>query len=423
MAFWPRGLKALGIKAHNIPDLKKLVLVSYFYPPHHWSIGAVRPFWFSRLLPNHGWDVWVFTSGGPVRDSSFKEEGIKVIRTGSAELRSSAPPGVSTFGKSVARLFLWPDSRRFWLREAGRLEALVNDVRPGLILACAPPYTDLLLAERVSDRTGIPFAVDLWDPWAEDVYGMYPTPLHRWLTRRAEARILQKAKLVVVVNGAMRDALAHRYPGKRFVTVPFGYDPAEMPGPAPRSDRLHIAYLGSLFGEHKRPEGLFRELLSLSHDLPVEFSFVGNKSGDARQLIRELARRFPTVDSDYLPHSEAMKLASSAQALLVLVTRGPSYELISTGKVFELLGMGRAILGAVPKHTWIWSFLAEHNAYLADPDEPGAIKEAIARMVGDWRGNRLRLPDPGKTRAFAWENLAGELSARLEEVLERERLL
>ena len=406
-------------KAHNIPDLKRLVLVSYFYPPHHWSIGAARPFWFSRLLPRHGWDVWVFTSGGPAKDSSFKDEGIKVTRTGRAELRSSAPPGVSTFGKRLGRLFLWPDSRRFWLRNAENLEKLAEDVRPDIILACAPPYTDLLLVEKVSERTGIPFAVDLWDPWAEDVYGMYPTAFHRWLTRKAESRIVRRARLIVVVNGAMQEALAARYPGRPIVAIPFGYNPDEMPGPAPSSESLHIAYMGSLFGEHKRPEGLFRELLSLPTSLMLEFSFVGNKSRKAKELIRALSARFPTLELDYLPHAEAMKLASSAHAMLVLITRGPGYRLISTGKVFEVLGIGRAILGAVPKDTWIWNFLSEHNAYLADPDEPGAIAGAIARMAHDWQGNRLRLPDPEKARAFAWESLTAELSARLDEALGR----
>jgi len=402
--------------------LKKLILVSYFYPPHHWSIGAVRPFWFSRLLPDLGWNLWVFTAGGPARDESLGRHetvspGPVVIMTGGAEIRSSAPPGVSTFGKTIARLFLWPDSRRFWLRETRRLEALVKEVKPDLILACAPPFTDLLLAEKVSERTGTPFAVDLWDPWAEDIYGMYPTCFHRWLTARTEARILGKARMVVVVNGAMREALAKRYPGRKFATVPFGYEPKEMPGPAPKSGRLHIAYLGSLFGEHKRPDGLFRELVSLPADLAVEFSFVGNKSREAKSMIRKLAEHFPVRDSDYLAHADALEIAGSAHALLVLVTRGPSYQLISTGKVFELMGMGRAILGAVPKDTWTWNFLAEHNAYLADPDEPGAIRETIVRMVGDWRGDNLRLPDPARARAFAWENLAQELSARLEEAL------
>ncbi len=397
--------------------MKRLVLVSYFYPPHSWAIGAMRPFWFSRLLPTHGWDVWVFTAGGPRLDESFKDEGIRVLRTGGSELRSSVPPGVSTFGKRLARLFLWPDSRRFWLRESGKLEALVREFKPDLILACAPPYTDFLLAERVSDRTGTPFAVDLWDPWAEDVYRMYPTRFHRWLTRRAEARIFQKAKLVIVVNGAMENALTGRYPQGRFASTPFGYDPSDMPGPVPKSERLHFAYIGSMFGEHKDPRGLFAGLLSLPSDLPVEFSFVGNKSEEARSLIRELAGRFPTRESDYLPHSEAMRVVESAHAMLILSARGPSYELISPGKVPEAIGMGRAILGVVPKATWIWDFMAEHNAYLADPDEPEGIKEAVIRMVGDWKEDRLRIPDPEKASAFTWENLAGELSARLEEAL------
>ncbi|MEO0191748.1 MAG: glycosyltransferase [candidate division WOR-3 bacterium] len=398
--------------------MKRLLLVSYFYPPHSWSIAAMRPYWFSVLLPKLGWDVWVFTSGGPVRDPSFSDEGVNVLRTGKAEIRSSAPPGVSTLGKTIARLFLWPDSRRFWLREAGRLEGLVREFEPHIILACAPPYTDLLMAERVSERTGIPFAVDLWDPWKEDVYGMYPTPFHKRLTRRAEERVFRKAKMVFVVNGAMREALSSRYPDKRFLTLPFGYDPAGVPGPAPKSNRFHIAYLGSMFGEHKRPEGLFAGFLSLPDNASVEFSFVGNKSQKAKVLIRELGKRFPVRESDYLPHCEAMKVAASAHALVVLSTRGPHYHLISTGKAFEAIGMGRAILGVVPKDTWIWDFLKEHNAYLADPDEQGAIRETTIRMINDWSGGRLMLPDPERIKAFRWEELARKLSDWLSESLE-----
>ncbi|MEO0249615.1 MAG: hypothetical protein ABIN58_08780, partial [candidate division WOR-3 bacterium] len=192
--------------------------------------------------------------------------------------------------------------------------------------------------------------------------------------------------------------------------------PDEMPSsPAPKGQRLHIAYLGSMFGEHKRPEGLFGGLMSLPKDFPVEFSFIGNKSTEAKVLIRKLGERFPAHDSDYLPHSEAIGAVSSAHALLILSTRGPHYELISPGKTFEALGTRRAILGVVPKGTWIWNFLDENNTYMADPDEPDEIKEAVIRLANDWHHDRLMFPDNEKIKAYAWENLARELSARLED--------
>jgi len=396
---------------------KKLLLVSYFYPPNYWSGGAARPYWFARLLPRANWDVTVFTAGGPAVDDSYPDAGA-VIRTGKAEIRTPAQPGVHTPLKTLGRMFLWPDSRRFWLRETVSLRRLAAEMKPNLILACAPPYTDLLLAERVCRETGTKLAVDLWDPWKEDIYRMYPTRFHRWLTARAEARIFSRAAFVSVINPAMADSLRAKYPDLRVMSLPFGFDPDEIKStPLPRAERFHLAYLGSFFGDHKRPEGLFPGLARLPDDLPVRFSFVGAKSDKVVASLRELSRRFPVQCLDYLPHREAVALASSAHALLVLVTRGPSYGLVSTGKVYEALAFGRAVIGVVPRDAWVSGFIAGHGGYMADPDEPDSVRSAFEEMVGDWQNGRLRLPDPGKVAGFRWENIVAGLAAELDGVV------
>ncbi len=403
-------------------SVARLVLVSYFYPPNYWSGGAARPYWFSRLLPEHGWETWVFAGPGQTVDPSVaaakQESQNTVIRAGGLELRSSAPPGVSTHLKSIARLMVWPDGKRPWLRNAKQLKELVGRVKPDLMLACAPPFTDLLMVEKVSKATGVDYAIDLWDPWSDDLYDMYPTPVHRWITRRAEKRIFTRAKALFVINQAMQEELSARYPGLYVINIPFGFDPRRVQATAlPRAKRFRLVYAGSFFGKHKQAKPLFTELRSIDRSLPVEFVFVGRKTQQVKQEIAKLSGLFPVAQSDQLSHQQAVEACQKAHGLLILITRGPAYHLVSTGKVYEAVGFGRALLGVVPSGTRIWEFLDQHRAYLADPDQRGQVKSAVERMVRDWQTSRLRVPDRQKALRFTWENIVAGLAEQLGHIL------
>ncbi len=334
-----------------------------------------------------------------------------MISAGRGEVPSPIPPGENPWWKRAARLVLWPDSRLPWILKFRRLKQVAEEFKPQLVLATAPPYTPLIMAYKL----GYPYAIDLWDPWLDNFYDMYPTPLHRWLTARWERKVFERAEVVFAVNPPTAQALKGRYPGLRVEVVPHGHDPLP-PAPLPPGPRFVLSYIGSLFGEHKRPEGLFRELLSLPEDLKISFRFVGGKSEEALGWVRRLAQRFPVEERSLVPHSEALELMRSSHGLILLTTRGPHYQLVSPGKLGELVGSGRAVLAAVPKGTWLWEFV-EGWAYVGDPDEPGQVREAVLRMVRDWERGKLRLPPSSLAQEFTYERVLSKLEGVLRNII------
>ncbi len=332
----------------------------------------------------------VFTAGPP---------GEGVVSAGAPEVKSPVPPGENPWWKKLARLFLWPDSRVFWLLKFRKLKEVARDFRPDLILATAPPYTPLIMAYKL----GYPYAIDLWDPWLDNFYDMYPTPLHRALTARWERKAFTRAKALFAVNPPTAETIKKRYPSLRVEVIPHGHDP--MPRqPMPPGERFVLSYVGSLFGEHKRVEGLVEGLLRLPPDAPISFRFIGGKSKRTLRALKRLAARFPVEARAFVPHDEALNLMLQSHGLLLLTTRGPHYELVSPGKLGELLGAGRAVLAVVPKDTWLWRFV-ESWAYTADPDEPESIKRAVLKMLEDWRAGRLRVPPPELGEEYLYERV------------------
>ena len=88
-------------------------------------------------------------------------------------------------------------------------------------------------ARRVARTAGVPFVVDMRDPWSlvERVPEVLANPLFLSLARRYERRTFTKASLIVANTEAARDALAQVYPelSTRMIAVMNGYDDEPLP--------------------------------------------------------------------------------------------------------------------------------------------------------------------------------------------------
>jgi hypothetical protein len=195
----------------------------------------------------------------------------------------------------------------------------------------------------LSQRHGLPFVMDMRDPWSlnERVTERWASPL--WLrgTARHEREMVRQAALVVANTTPARDALARAYPdaSERIITVMNGSDDDPLP-PQRRGGRFTIAYAGTVY-DYGDPRSLFRAAARVIRDLalaPDDFGmdFIGNFDDGGEQALLETARTEGVEDfisvGPTRSHEGAMHFLSQATMLVTF----PGWNSVAIpGKVFE----------------------------------------------------------------------------------------
>jgi glycosyltransferase involved in cell wall biosynthesis len=255
-----------------------------------------------------------------------------------------------------------------------------------------------------------------------------PTPFHRALHERLEARVVRLADRITVTSGATREDFLRRYPGlepERIAVLPNGYDEEDFPEQVPPlPDRFTLLHVGQLNPE--RPVGpLLDHLEAFLRLRPaarerLRVELVGPRY---REHEVESARRGWTgIVSflDALPHREAVAKLPAAHVLVLLEQESERGGLILPGKTFEYLRARRPILGLVP-HGAAWDLITRLGAgRCALPTDP----ESGARILAEFwdRFEAGRLGDPPESpqseiAKFERRALAGRFAELLDETL------
>ncbi len=150
------------------------------------------------------------------------------------------------------------------MREGGRLLASGGI---DLVYFSTTAFLLMGLGPRWKRKFGVPYVVDLQDPWVSDYYsgdGAPPPPggpakyaAIQWLARRLEPRVMREAAHIISVSPAYPKMLQERYPeidDHRFTVLPFGaperdFEVLESEGVTqsvfdPQDGKRHWVYVG-----------------------------------------------------------------------------------------------------------------------------------------------------------------------------------
>src|SRR5215471_2051169 len=255
----------------------KVLIVSFAFPPSN-VIGAVRVGKLARYLDRRGHDVHVLTTD-IVEDRSLPleiqrervvytdyrehrhglERMVRLVRSGAAAPIGGPPEQPSprapesTLRQTLRRHYLAliqiPDLRADWLRTAipaGR--RLIEEAKPEIIFASAPPHTGLIIASRLAHASKIPWVADFRDLWVDNPYYGEPN-WRRCVDAMLERLVLRHAAGLVTVSPVWAEQLRRRH-GKAAAVVYNGYAEEDFPRQAARVDRgetLTIRYMGSIY--------------------------------------------------------------------------------------------------------------------------------------------------------------------------------
>ncbi len=429
--------------------MKRVLLISYYFPPSG-GPGVQRILKFARYLPQCGWLPTILTvdpncAAFPSIDDSLLEEvptEVEVIRT-----RAWDPFGV--YGrilgkrrdevikvgyiegkrglKHVARwlrgnVFL-PDARVGWVPFGSRVaRKLVKTQQFDAVISSGPPHSSHLIGMAAHKASGLPWIVDMRDPWVEVYYRdqMYEGAIAKRIQTRLERTVLSTASAVVSVSRHLGVGFKRRVHMRHYETIPNGYDPADIPqgtSPVRERDAFVIAYVGT-YNLLTHSEGFVAALQQLHTSIPIEVHLVGKVDSEALEAYR--AKGISVKGVPYLSHSKAIAYMQSVNVLMLALPRVYSNSAagIVSGKAFEYISARRPILALGPTEGDLADLLNQtQSGKIFDHDDRegilGFLNDQLDSRGKPWKINDIALAEYERPR----------LASRLARLLDRLDLL
>jgi hypothetical protein len=270
------------------------------------------------------------------------------------------------------------------------------------------PYSPLALASRSLSRLGIPYVVDIGDPWALTARRPETHALALWRSRRAETRMWSRAAGAVVTTTAQQGALQAIFPELPILVRPNGLE-LGAPRAAPRSAGLDTETLRLVhFGSTYRPRIDLRPFLNVLARAGlwerVELTQFGQFGADWQRTLRGLAANVSLRLEHPLPWSDVVPRAGEFDAAVVVGNIDPSM-LPSKAVSYLSLPIPRIAVTSDPTRDAIGTYLHDKSGWLVlRPDAPDAA-ELVRRHIGrTWTPAQLVPP-----LSESWEVVAEEI--------------
>jgi len=416
------GEPALNTAAPDAPApaaRRRMLLVAYHFPPDS-AVGSRRWDKLTRFGVARGWqfDVITRTLSGEQRRAFLSRAatlapGVRVYevsdeplllqrieRRASALARSrgslraaaggtarapvTPPAPAPWFGRDEIRFragtgrdwlrayWAWVDHARpgRWARRAARLGARLHAATPFDVVATSgPPHMCHDAGRLFAARCGVPFVMDMRDPWAavERLEESVASPVWLRLAAARERAAVEQAALVIANTELARGELVARYPDRveDLVTVMNGYDEEPLPEIG-RDGRFVVAHAGTLYID-RDPRAVLEGAAMVIAELgltPAEFGlgFMGVSRGDGGFPVAEVAEElgigpYLTVEGPR-PHDDAVRFMATATVLLTLTG---SNRTAIPAKTFECM---------------------QFDAWLLALSAPGSATESLLRGTG-----------------------------------------
>jgi hypothetical protein len=266
---------------------------------------------------------------------------------------------------------------RSYYRLATIVDRLLKEQKFDLIYFSTTEFGLLPLGPRWLSKFGVPYVVDLQDPWVNHYYrenqirppgGYLKHRIHQWFAAKLEPQVLRNANAIMVVSKHYAETLCQRYPfldPARFVAIPFAatlkdIEVASSASVANRhfdkaDGRKHWVYVGRcgpdmdyslrcLLGAFRRYTDAFSK-----EGRQLKMHFIGTDyaaAGSQRFWVKPIANELGLGDlveerPGRIPYFEALRCLIDADAVIVPGSSDPTY---TASKIYPYIAVGRPML-------------------------------------------------------------------------------
>lgn len=326
-----------------------------FISPHFPPINAPDMHRLRLILPylrQNGWDPVVCTidpemvegSRDPVLLQTVPDD-VAVFHAGAFSTQLTRRAGLGNLGF------------RSWFQLRRAVSRYLADNHVDLICFTTTVFTAIAHGPYWQRKHGVPFVVDLQDPWRNDYYLTLPKQerprkfrFDHWQKSTLEARTMPLAAGVMAVSQPYITTMQDRYPALRdrptlalpFAAAPGDFDVARtQPGkPAIRPGKISLRYVGARGPDMTTAlRILFRAVKAGLERQPDLFSrisleFIGTSyaaAGRGVERVMPVAREegvseLVTEWTDRQPYFDALRLLIDADVLMIIGADNPAYS-------------------------------------------------------------------------------------------------
>jgi hypothetical protein len=290
---------------------------------------------------------------------------------------------------------------RSWARAAERCAhdlLTESDTEYAAIISCGPPHLAHLAGLKLHRQSGVPFVVDMRDPWqfVERLPEAIASPVWLKLSQFLEERCIREASLVIANTEPAAELLERTYPGLGpFVSIRNGSDRIRS-AVGPSDGPFKVAFAGSIYLD-RDPRPMFEAVSRLvsEHDLdPTDFRLVlvGNVSEFNGLSVRSLAESAAIGNHiDLLPPVPREELEGILGSASVLFSLPQDSHLAIPSKIYEYAEYPAWLLAISEADSATGRLLANSGADLVTPGSAEAIFQALdARYRQYMQGTRPR---------------------------------
>jgi glycosyltransferase involved in cell wall biosynthesis len=432
--------------------LKKVLVITYYWPPNG-SSGVQRWLKFAKYLKEFGWEPIIYTPENPeyisIDESLLKDaEELQVIKTPiwepysfykkfTGQSKNAAINTAFLKEKKVVSLpekisrwirgnFFIPDARKFWIKPSVRfLTKWLKNNPVDVIVSTGPPHSMHLIAEKVKQKTGLPWLADFRDPWTNIDFAdeLMLSAAVKKTHQKMELSVLKHSDKIVVIGNEMKSEFEQllRSDGKISV-ITNGYDQEDLPVNSGALDKkFSVVSVGALV-KTRNPEVLWKALSHLTKENKslaenLEVKIVGKVDYSVREAIAQWELQDYVSYVDYVPHEKVIALLQAAQVLLLPLNNTPNAKGIVTGKLFEYLAVHRPILCIGPEDGDAAAILKDTNAGIAiDFNDEIKMRSALLQYYNSYASGNLVCNSKGVEK-YSRKNLTQKLSQELNQLI------
>ncbi len=431
--------------------MKKVLIITYYWPPTG-GAGVQRWLKFSKYFTKFGWEPIIYTPSNPdfpINDTTLLKDvprNITVLKTQITEpydiyrkimrkkKTETVNQGFLSEGKENTWLqsamiwirgnFFIPDARMFWIKPSvAYLSEYIKKNKVDAIISTGPPHSMHLIAMQLKQKFNIPWIADFRDPWTQiDFYSQlklssYADHKHKKL----EHNVLTQASKVVTVSPSCSSDL-EKLGNRKVDVITNGFDTDDFSfNQLTLLDGFMFHHIGAL-NKDRNPYTLWNVLGDLckehsdfKKDLVIKFT--GKTDAMAFESIKQNGIIDNTQKTDYLSHSDVVKLMAQSPILLLALNNTPNNAGVLSGKLFEYLAAKRPIFGiGLPDGDAATILKSTQAGTMVHFDDYEGTKKVVLELYEKYKLNQLIINSLSIDK-YSRENCAKEYVSLLNEVI------
>ncbi len=252
------------------------------------------------------------------------------------------------------------------------------------ILGVSDNGAALIAAHLISRRTGVPYALYLYDLYR----GNHLAPFDRLLARLTEDILLRGARPVIVTNEATESYYRAKYAQLELAVVHnsvLGEDYASHRAPYRPTPPYTIVFTGHVYWAQRQSVMNMVRAMDELQDLPVHLDLYTPRPDRKLEAAMRATHRVRVLSA---PATSMPAVHSRATLLfLPLAWNTPSPQIIATaspGKLTDYLAAGRPLLIHAPTYAFVTQYARRHDlGVVVDVDDHRALAHAVRRYLQD----------------------------------------